>query len=434
MVEFDPEKGLENPAKSHYVLSRQVSDELFGCSVGCGASIFAAIAIVQWFPLLNRLHALLQIGLGILLSGLIFALLWGIASVFMYLIFGRSDCPYCYAELHRRGETFCVVCGHDWTNPIQEQHLQYGTPVPPEARAAATERNPLYLLLEDSRARQIPALALMNWQLLGDPEGGDSLVEHLTQAARCLPNLRFLTLYFDWDLDLGDGDDLDEMDVREYFPNHEADLLPLLEAYPNLEYLKIQADVANFSRFQHRELKALVLHEYLGPRVDLLKQLQQAELPALEHLELWFGDLQEAREVSDALRRLLKSNCFPRLRSLALRSCAIADQIAIELAKTPVLEQLESLNFSRGTLGAAGVNALLESGKLARLQRFDFHYHYVPTQLVERLRKVVPEIDASDPQEEVVLAGSPLRQVAPTSYHPVEWRLTSASSQAEETN
>lgn len=431
LVEFDAEKGLEDPSKSHYVLSRQVSAELFGCSVGCAVSILGAILIVQSFALLNRLHMLLQVGIGLLLSVLLFAVLWQAANGIMYLLFGRRNCPHCSAQLHRRGDTFCVVCGKDWTNPIQVQQFEYGTPVPPDARAAAAERNPFYLLLEDPRARQIVALALMNWQLLGDPKHGDSLVRHLQQAARCLPNLRFLTLYFDWDIDLEDADDLQDGDLREYFPNHDGDLLAVLDAYPNLEYLKVQADVANFSKFRHTELKAFVVHEYLGPRVEFVQRLGQAELPELEHLEIWFEPI-ERGGVLEALRAMLDGDQFPKLRSLAFCGCPFADSLALEVAQSKLGEHLEVLNFSRGNLGEAGVRVLMDCGLHEQLSRFDFHHHYVPKELVKALKQTIPEVDARDAQEQQLVDGVFIRGVAPSNYRPKEWQLSIAVSESSE--
>jgi hypothetical protein len=74
--------------------------------------------------------------------------------------------------------------------------------------------------------------------------------------------------------------------------------------------------------------------------------------------------------------------------------------VAMVVAASPVLGTLETLELSMGTLGEKGAKALLAAPGLRSLRKLDIHHHYVPADLVVELQKVVPEVDASEPQEE----------------------------------
>ncbi|NKB18732.1 MAG: hypothetical protein HC770_13150 [Pseudanabaena sp. CRU_2_10] len=126
-----------------------------------------------------------------------------------------------------------------------------------------------------------------------------------------------------------------------------------------------------------------------------------AQLPELEHLELWLGIEDYGSDTTvDDLQPILTDRLFPKLRYLGLRDSEIADRIAIALADAPVLEQIKVLDLSLGTLRDVGAEALLNNPAIAQLEKLDIHHHYVSDELVTRLEELGIELDASDRQEE----------------------------------
>lgn len=93
---------------------------------------------------------------------------------------------------------------------------------------------------------------------------------------------------------------------------------------------------------------------------DDLKAIAAARWPALEHLEIWFGDPNYGASggVAD-IAPILEARGLPKLRSLGLRNCPFADELVQALATAPVLAQLQSLDLSMGNLGDRGIAAML---------------------------------------------------------------------------
>lgn len=91
-----------------------------------------------------------------------------------------------------------------------------------------------------------------------------------------------------------------------------------------------------------------------------LRTIAAARWPALEHLEIWFGDPNYGASggVAD-IAPILEARGLPKLRSLGLRNCPFADELVQALASAPVLPQLHSLDLSMGNLGDRGVAAML---------------------------------------------------------------------------
>lgn len=71
------------------------------------------------------------------------------------------------------------------------------------------------------------------------------------------------------------------------------------------------------------------------------------------------------------------------------------------LADAPVVDRLESLDLSLGTLGDEGMAALLAGRPLTHLRKLDLHHHFLSNEMIARLRAALPgvDIDLSDVQK-----------------------------------
>src|SRR5690606_41114100 len=119
-----------------------------------------------------------------------------------------------------------------------------------------------------------------------------------------------------------------------------------------------------------------------------------SDLPALEHLELWFGveDYGGTTTVDD-LAPLLAGERFPALRSLGLRNSPWGDDLVRALAGAPVLERVRVLDLSGNVLTDAGGEVLATAAAFRTLERLVIRYHFLTEATEERLRAAVPGVD-----------------------------------------
>ena len=237
-------------------------------------------------------------------------------------------------------------------------------------------------------ADRVAGLVVGSWSPDNSEGSSAGVVKAIAGAARELPNLRAVFL--------GDitGEEMEISWITQ------SDVGPLLAAYPRLEHLAVRGGTKlKFRVARHERLKTLVV-ESGGLSRKVVHGVFQADLPALEHLELWLGEANYGADTTpEDLAPLLAGTRFPKLRHLGLRDSEMADDIAAVLANAPVLKKLKTLDLSLGTLTDAGAKALLGSKAVKKLERLDLHYHFCSPAVVRQLKALGPKVDASDRQE-----------------------------------
>ncbi len=128
---------------------------------------------------------------------------------------------------------------------------------------------------------------------------------------------------------------------------------------------------------------------------DQLKAVVNAHLPSLEELTLYFGTENYGCNIKRKdLDALLKSDRFPRLRSLGLCNSEITDELCGVLHLSPLVAQIRELDLSMGTLSDAGVNALATYAKgLAHLDKLDVDRSYISSTAMKQLAKSLPNTE-----------------------------------------
>ncbi len=337
--------------------------------------------------------------------------------------------------------------------------------------------------LSSKGAPKVEALVIGCWSTEGDDPS--TVRDFLVKSHKKLPELRALMF----------GDIVEEEQEISWIV--QCDLGPLLRAYPKLEYLRVRGGSSlRFRGASSTSLKTLIV-ESGGLHKEVIRDILQADLPNLEHLELWLGseDYGFNGSVFD-LRALVDGKVFPKLKYLGLRDSEIADEIAEALqlsqtvdasesidvrgktvlltgklnnikrkeaqtqleamgakvaksvtkkldyliagekagskldkakslgvatlteaqlleilgvsaekevsdASSNVLERLEVLDLSLGTLSDKGAKALLGNPLLAKLKRLDLHHHYMSDASVKSLVQAFDiDIDVSDQQQD----------------------------------
>jgi hypothetical protein len=247
----------------------------------------------------------------------------------------------------------------------------------------------LSCLLDEPGALSIRALVLGVWM-----EGGEAIdttpreaIELLVASKDKLPNLEALFV----------GDIISEENEISWIQN--SDMSALWLAFPKLkEFGARGGNDLRLGKINHRALKKLVI-ETGGLPAALAREVLEANAP-LEHLELWIGDDGYGRttEISD-LNDLFDDKLFPNLKTLALRNCDFADEVAVRLGTSPILERIEHLDLSLGTLTNAGAEALIASGRIGHLKSLDIRHHYVSDDVRKKLAAVTPNLIADDAEK-----------------------------------
>jgi hypothetical protein len=132
--------------------------------------------------------------------------------------------------------------------------------------------------VESPGIEKVGALVIGAWDEVSTGTPPDAPIEGLVGARDRLTGLR--ALYF--------GDI--SMEESEISWIHQGDLSPILSAYPKLEELRVRGgNQLSFGKLAHKALKTLVV-ETGGMDRSIVQQVAAADLPELEHLELWLGD------------------------------------------------------------------------------------------------------------------------------------------------
>ena len=240
--------------------------------------------------------------------------------------------------------------------------------------------------LETDAALEPTALVIGNWSG-DDPEvSPEFVIAKLAESKDRLPNLAAIYI----------GDITQEENEMSWI--NQADLSPILASFPKLQFLRSRGgEGLELKSPKHDNLRALTM-ETGGMDVSVIRSLGTAEFPNLEHLELWLGteDYGATARTPD-LQPLLTGALFPKLKSLGLRNSEIVDEVAAVVVNSPVIEQLEFLDLSLGTLTDEGGKALLNLKDHKKLKRLNLHYNYFSAGMLKELKALPFAVDTSRP-------------------------------------
>ncbi|MFB9993318.1 STM4015 family protein [Deinococcus oregonensis] len=232
-----------------------------------------------------------------------------------------------------------------------------------------------------------PGLVVGWWSTDDTETEPTAVVEALVGAHARLPGLQ--ALFF--------GDITYEENEVSWIMN--TDLSPLLAAYPALRHLGVRGgNNLSLGQLDSGHLQTLIVQAG-GLPVNVVREVMNARLPNLEHLELYLGTENYGADSSAAdLAPLLDGHLFPKLSYLGLKNSDHQDEIAQMIADAPVLDSLHTLDLSLGTLSDDGALALLGSQRVRRLTRLDLRHHYCTPEVSAQLGELGPEVNLGDDQ------------------------------------
>lgn len=287
-----------------------------------------------------------------------------------------------------QGHSYRVFLGYDEDDSSEEDTGILSKLMPGKSsKAPVTFEDKLAQLLADANSSRLEALVVGSW---GDPYDNTSevVVNCLIKARDKLPALRAIFI----------GDMISEDCEISWI--RQSDISPLYSAFPNLEWLQVRGgEGLEIGDINLPKLRGMVI-ETGGLGKNVLKALEGANLPELEHLELWLGTDEYGWDGTvEDLEPLLGESRFPKLRYLGLRNFFEVDILAPRLAESPVARTVEVLDLSLGNLSDEGGKALLKLPTDARLKRLDLHHHYLSDDLMAQLARLPFEVNVEERQE-----------------------------------
>jgi uncharacterized protein (TIGR02996 family) len=120
--------------------------------------------------------------------------------------------------------------------------------------------------------------------------------------------------------------------------------------------------------------------------------LAAAKLPALRHLDIWYGDPNYGGDATLAeAMPLLRRDDLPALVHLGLKNAIFADELCSQLANSQLCRQLRSLDLSLGTLSDAALPALRTfATAVPALEKLDVSKTYLSNDGVAELARMFP--------------------------------------------
>lgn len=168
----------------------------------------------------------------------------------------------------------------------------------------------------------------------------------------------------------------------------EGDLTPVWAHFPNLREFKVRGYPGEMGRISMPHLESFTI-ECSGMKKKNLEQLFKADMPNLTHLDLWIGTDEYGGETDAGdWEPLLSGTIFPKLKYLGLRNCNYADELAKRVANAPILDRIDILDMSLGTLGDEGGVALYQSDKVRALKQLDLEHHFMTDWMMGRFQGI----------------------------------------------
>ncbi|MBD2597932.1 STM4015 family protein [Nostoc spongiaeforme FACHB-130] len=245
-------------------------------------------------------------------------------------------------------------------------------------------------LQQQHNVHKLEALVLGLWAEASENVDLSNVIAALVNAREYLTNLKAVFI----------GDIVsDEFEISWI---QQSDISPVLRAYPQLEILQVRGgEGLQFSPpIKNNNLKALIV-ETGGLSRDTVAQICNMNLPALEHLELWFGceDYGGDCWVEDT-HPIIFADKFPKLTYLGLRNSQFSDEIASAIVSSPILNSISILDLSLGTLSDAGAEELLNCEAINYLDILNVSENFLSEEMIEKLSGLDVRVIATDQKEE----------------------------------
>jgi len=260
----------------------------------------------------------------------------------------------------------------------------------PNSKAYIVNLDHLKLLLQDPKVTEVEALIcqMSHWGYFVNM-GFYTFAEILVDAHQQLTNLKSLFIG-DVEEDIYREDRQQGNCDYNRYRIELGDISLILDAYPNLEVLQVRgcSESLECALQSHKHLRTLII-ETGNITNKSISQIFTLHLPTLEYFELWLGKANNYYSVStNKLLPLLLDNSFPNLTYLGLRNSEYTNDIAMNVAQSPIIERLAVLDLSMGALTDDGAEALLNCQAINRLHTLNVSLNRLSPNMIQQLSQL----------------------------------------------
>ena len=178
-------------------------------------------------------------------------------------------------------------------------------------------------------------------------------------------------------------------------------LATIRDLHPHLQDLKIRAGKMDLEGgLEYPRLRSLVIHSG-GLAGANTRAIAAASLPALERLEVWFGQKGYGGDTTvDDLEPILSGDRLPRLTHLGLMNAEFTDALCDRIATAPILKRLRSLDLGMGVLTDDGARALAaRAGAFAHLEHLGLEEGYLGEEGIRAVSAICPSVSTKNQRE-----------------------------------
>ena len=173
-----------------------------------------------------------------------------------------------------------------------------------------------------------------------------------------------------------------------------TNLAPLVNELKLKSFTAKGGNDLRFENMRSESLKELIIISG-GTNKKTIQDIINADIPNLEKLELYLGDSNYGfdAEIED-LKPFMQRERFPKLKYLGIKNSEIQDEICNEIFKSNILEGLEVLDMSYGTLSDKGADIIIENiDKLKNLKEFNIEYNFISEDLLMKLENKLEKLN-----------------------------------------
>ncbi len=191
------------------------------------------------------------------------------------------------------------------------------------------------------------------------------------------------------------GDNTDQISWH-----HTGNLKKLWKGVPQLQVLEVETGGFDVGKMVAPALERAVFITG-GLTSKCAKSIANAEMPCIQHLEIYYGDEEYGCDCSvKDVRPLLRRTDLEHLEHLGLKNAQFANEIAAALPGASVLKTLKTLDLSLGTMtdeGAQGLVAAKDS--LKHLESLDLTSNFLTADGIKAVKGLCRKVIADDQQD-----------------------------------
>lgn len=191
------------------------------------------------------------------------------------------------------------------------------------------------------------------------------------------------------------GDNIDQISWH-----HTGNLKKLWKGVPNLQVLEVETGGFDVGKMVAPALERAVFITG-GLTSKCAKSIANAEMPRIQHLELYYGDEDYGCDCSvKDVRPLLRRTDLEHLEYLGLKNAQFANEIASALPGASVLKTLKTLDLSLGTMTDEGAQALVAAkDSLKHLESLDLTSNFLTADGIKAVKGLCRKVITNDQQD-----------------------------------